>query len=387
MPVIGDFFLKKLSLKNFRNHPNQEVALGFQLVFFTGENGAGKTSLLEAISFASILRSFRTHSPKEMISWNQKLYTIDLEYSDNQKQHTIHVGYGMQANQLNRSLIFDGNKINKITDFIGKFQTVFFSPNDILIIDTTPAERRRFFDMLLSSIYPDYLKNLQDYQKALRIRSVMLRRNQPGKVDLNFFRSLDQQIAEKGVILQKYRQGFFQNFQEPFNEYIKLISGGSEAWRLHYEPSIKEGDSLEKYKSCLEERLSNDLFHKKTSRGVHLDKIKILLEHTDKKHLDLREAASQGQKRTVALALKMAQYAYTKEKMRQTPVLLIDDVLNELDVTRRARFIEFLNETGQALITTTDLFGMEDFIQKKKEKVSLCIYQIKERSNIILTES
>ena len=386
MPLSDAFFLEKLSVKNFRNHPSSDIDLGFQLVFFIGENGVGKTGLLEAISLASILRSFRTRSSRDMISWNEQLYTIDLEYSDREKRNAIHIGYGMQANELNRSLIFNGKKIDRVVDFIGKFQTVFFSPNDMQIIDTTPAERRRFFDMLLSSLYPDYLKSLQDYQRILRIRSVMLRRGDSKKVDLTFFRSLDKQVAEKGALLQRHRQTFFQGFQGPFDEYVGLISGGDEAWRLRYEPSIKGGDSEEQYKSCLEKKLSDDLQQKKTSQGIHRDQIKLLLKHPEKNDLDLREAASQGQKRTVALALKMAQYAYTKEKMRQTPVLLIDDVLNELDITRRARFIEFLNDTGQALITTTDLFGMEEFIRQKKDQVSLCIYKLKNHSDRVVIE-
>ena len=178
----------------------------------------------------------------------------------------------------------------------------------------------------------------------------------------------------------------FQGFQEPFTEYVKLISGDNEAWNLVYKPSIVGGESAKHYFATLQENLNNDLHYKRTGLGVHRDQIKFFLKNVTKEKLDLREAASQGQKRTVALALKMAQYAYTKKKTNRTPVLLIDDVLNELDVLRRSRFISFLNETGQALITTTDLFGMEEFIQERKKYVSVCVYNIKNHEDKLIIE-
>ncbi len=380
------FALKNLRIKNFRNHSDTNISLNFQLVFFIGKNGVGKTSLLEAISLASILKSFRARSPKDIISWQQKLYTINLTYQDGQKNHNIHIGYHRDKNQSGRSLIFDGKKIKRISDFIGRLQTVFFSQNDIHIVDTTPLARRQFFDMLLSGLYSDYLRNLQEYQKILRIRSIILKQNTTQNPNLTFFKSLDKQIAQKGSFLQKYRETFFQEIQELFNKYVRLISGNTEDWTLYYKPSVKEGISSEKYFKILQENLLNDLKWKKTSVGIHRDQIKFYLKHPHHNELELREVASQGQKRTVALALKMAQYTYTKQKIQKTPVLLIDDILNELDVLRRGYFISFLNEAGQALITTTDLFGMEKFIQNKKEHVSICIYNIKNQEDKVSIE-
>ena len=173
------------------------------MFFFIGKNGVGKTSLIEAISLTSILKSFRARSQKHIITWDKEFYTIDVEYRDETKKHVIHMGYGIYNNQLKRSLIYNKKKIDKIKDFIGKFQTVFFSPNDILIVDTNPAARRQFFDMLLSSIHSDYLSSLQEYQKMLRMRSIVLRNNKCEKVDLTFFKSLDKQIAEKASFIQK----------------------------------------------------------------------------------------------------------------------------------------------------------------------------------------
>ncbi len=380
------FFLEKLCLKNFRNHSNTSVSLDSQLVVFIGKNGVGKTSLIEAISLSSILKSFRARSQKDVIAWNREFYTIDLEYRDEVKKHIIHMGYGLSNHQFKRSLLYNGKKIDKVKDFVGKFQTVFFSPDDILIVDTSSTARRQFFDMLLSSIYPDYLSSLQAYQKMLRMRSIILRRNKFPKVDITFFKSIDKQIAEKASFIQKNRELLFQGFQEPFTRYIKLISDDDEVWNLVYEPSIVEGVSAQKYFETLQKNLNSDLQYKRTGLGVHRDQIKIFLKHSKQKKLDLRDVASQGQKRTVALALKMAQYEYTKKKINRTPVLLIDDVLNELDVSRKSRFISFLNETGQALITTTDLFGMEEFIKKRKKYISVLIYSIQYHEDKLIIE-
>ena len=379
------FQLKRLELKNFRNLSEFNINLDHPLIFFTGENGSGKTSILEAISIASMLKSFRSNSWKDLVAWGKGLYTIDLLYSDREGDHNVHVGYHMKGSETQKSLIIDSQKKKRISDFIGKFHTVTFSPNDVQIIDTNLSARRSFVDMILSVTYRGYLENLQSYRKLNYMRSLMLRRSSVNNFDTNFFHGINAQMAESGSRLQKIRIDFFKEIQEPFQKYVKMISGGNDQWVLNYRPSIEGGEDQQKTYEHLEASLKKDIRLKYATSGIHRDQIRILFANSHERVVDIKEGASQGQKRTVALALKMAQFEYTISKTGNVPVLLVDDVLHELDVFRREKFIDFLDQIGQALITTTDLLGMETFIEKKKKQNSIQIYTLKKDSPMVVS--
>ncbi len=382
-----DFFpiqLTKLKLNQFRNHEKLDLDIDAQLVFFTGKNGVGKTSILEAISLANILKSFRTNSEKDIISWDHDFYTIDLEYLNKAGKNQLHIGYGGSSGSHSRSLFFNKEKIEKAADFIGKFQTVIFSPDDISIINTTPQARRNFVDMVISSLDRQYLKHLQRYRRILNMRSQMFKKSYPSNYDQTYFSSINRQITNSGANIQKKRVEFIEKFQILFYKYVAEISAQKDNWILKYDPSIKNGNEAEVYFENLQDSTPQDIRDKHTNKGIHRDRIRICLSND--KDMDLKQTASQGQKRTVVLALKMAQFDYVKSMTNETPVILIDDVLNEIDVTRRARFISFLNKIGQAFVTTTDLFGLENFINQKKKEMNLKIFQLVFKENKTILE-
>ena len=371
--------LTKISLQQFRNYKELEISLDAGIVFFIGDNGVGKTSILEAISIISILKSFRTNNEKDIISWGNGYYTIDISYSNKHGNNRLYVGYGSTVSSRTRSLFFNRDRVEKISDFIGKFQTVIFSPNDILIVDSDPTARRTFIDMAISSIDKIYLQQLQLYKRILKMRSALLKNTPPNQYDPLYFMGINKELAKVGSYIQKMRSVFFEDFQIPFNNYVSEISNNKDNWILKYQPSIKNGEDETKYFESLEQGVSNDLRVKQTLKGIHRDNIIISSEKNP--DFDLKQTASQGQKRTAALALKMAQFSYARKKTQETPVLLIDDVLNELDVERRTKFINFLNDIGQALITTTDLLGLDQFIKEKKNQTSIRVFQIQEIDN------
>jgi len=367
--------LKKINLTNFRIYSNIEIKTDYDILFLTGPNGAGKTSILEAISMAGTLRSFRKCVDKDMIKWNSDFYAVDIDFLENKDIHNLHLGYGKPPNhdKTTRSLRYNKEKLNKISDFVGKFQTVVFSPDDIEIIDTTPAERRRFIDITLASVDNKYINNLQKYKKSLQLRSFLLRNNRSTPIDKNYLNSIDSEMIPAGIYIQQKREEFIKQFQPYFEKYVALISNERDKWQIKYNPSVKDLNSVEEYKKTLEKSLPDDLRLRKTTKGNHLDRL--IFHVPDSPGLELKQTASQGQKRTAALALKMAQFSYAKEASHKTPVCLIDDVLNELDKNRRLSFLRFLSEIGQAIITTTDMSGLGDF-QKNMKTNSMGVFEI-----------
>ncbi len=366
--------LLKLSIENFRVYKNLELDLNSRLIFLNGENGIGKTSILEAISIASLLKSFRTSTEQDIIQWDKTFYSIRIQYMNSMGNHILHAGYGKQGRCQIRSLKKNGEAIKRIIDFIGQFQTVVFSPDDIALFDTTPIARRRFVDIVLSSFDRQYLINLQQYKKIMLMKSHFLRNTDLAKIDFIYLDSLNRELALKGTFLQKKRHDFTQEFQEPFQKYVDHISAGKDKWLFTYQPSIGFMQDEEMYFQKLRDLQKRDVQYKHTSEGIHRDQFCIILDRSP--HLDIKQVASQGQKRTVALSLKMAQFFYTRMKTNETPILLIDDVLNELDVNRKKQFIEFLEDIGQAIITATDSLGLEGFIREKQQNTTVKVFHI-----------
>lgn len=355
--------IRQIELKNFRNYPELRLNLDKGLVFLTGDNGAGKTSILEAIFLLSYLRSFRFSSDKELVHWGNTFYSVKARCESYASSMELFLAYGITPGGEQkipmRRLQVNRDKVQKVSAFLGKFKTVVFTPADIGIIENGPDERRRFLDMLLSAVYPSYLESLQRYTRTLRSRNVLLKGT--NTKDLNFLSALDTELALYGSQLLKHRLDFMDIFEKPFTEYVKTISGGKDSWLTRYQATIPEGFTQEEYLKKLTAQRDKDFSLRQTTTGIHRDR---LLFHSQPGNIEIRLAASQGQKRTAALALKMAQFTITRKVSGQTPVLLVDDVLNELDQGRRAYFVEFLKDIGQAIFTTTDLSGMTDFLRQ-----------------------
>ncbi len=369
--------VREIALENFRVFPKLQLAVSGDLVFFTGANGSGKTSLLEAVAVCSMVRSFRTVSDSDLITWDQNYYSVDVIFHDGQQELRLHAAYGRHDTTQNnqRRLLINKEKVSRLAAFIGRLPTVIFSPDDLEIIDSGPGERRRFLDILLSSLYPAYFEALQQYNRVLKQRSLLLRR---GVNDASYFAALDCELALHGSLIQEKRQQFVTNYQAPFERYVQQISHSRDAWQLSYRPSIVDGGDRHSYAAALAKNLPHDLKVKMTLRGIHRDRL--VFHPPQRPNLELQQIASQGQKRTVALALKMAQYAYVKEQTGKLPVLLVDDVLNELDINRRQAFIGFLHEIGQAIFTTTDVAEMEGFIKERRAHSRVEVFRVEKNS-------
>ncbi|GAB4435405.1 MAG: DNA replication/repair protein RecF [Turneriella sp.] len=363
-----------LSLTNFRNAEKVQYTFGNALIFITGNNGAGKTTILEAIGLTSFLKSFRFALDREMIRFGASFYRVEAGFSIGTNKHRIAIGFGRNPEDAKAVLVkrytFDGRANTKAAEIIGRIPSVVLSPDDMRIIAGDYAERRRFLDLLLSMLYPAYFAALQQYQRALKMRSQALK----SRPDEGMLAAIDRELAAAGVQILEKRRQFIPEFTAPFNENVARISAGKDAWEIDYHGDTRTVNTVEEYMAMLRERRANDLRLRQTTAGIHRDRIFFLADGSLRDLQaagdsvasalpDIRTVGSQGQKRTAALALKMAQFSYMQAKLGLRPVLLIDDVLNELDLGRRASFVDFLGNVGQVFFTTTDLVGMQDFMK------------------------
>lgn len=356
-----------LKLSNFRNAENAQYTFSDGLIFITGNNGAGKTTILEALGLASFLKSFRFALDREMVRFNASFYRLEVGFSIDSEKHRIAIAYGRNPEDLKAAAAkrysFDGRTNEKAANIIGRIPAVVLSPDDMRIIAGDHSERRRFLDLLLSMLYPAYFSALQHYHRALKMRSQLLKT----RPDESVLAAIDRELATAGVQILEKRRQFIPEFAEPFAANVAKISAGKDAWQITYHGDTKQVNTVDDYMQMLREHRANDLRLRQTTSGIHRDRVFFLAGgltgNADADPHEIRTVGSQGQKRTAALALKMAQFNYMQGKLGRRPVLLIDDVLNELDLLRRASFIDFLGGVGQVFFTTTDLVGMQDFLK------------------------
>ncbi|EMJ98208.1 DNA replication/repair protein RecF [Leptospira alstonii] len=349
-------FLKHLTLQNFRNHEELSLDFNSRLIFFVGDNGEGKTNLLEAICMLSWLKSFREPEDSNLIRWGSENYFLRGRIQENQKESVLEIGFTAKPT-VKRKLKFNQEEVKKRTDLIGKFITVLLTPMDLKIIESGPAERRKFIDAFISSFDPFYLESLLEYNKILKHRNALLK---TGGSDASHLSIWDKKLIEKGVIILNKREEIVLELNSFYQTNLNRLSGGKDELEMTYKPNVKnENEFVEK----LGRNLGRDLRLGYTSVGIHRDDLFI-----GSNERDITEFGSQGQKRSTVIALKTATFNYYRNVLNTTPVLLIDDVIRELDVKRREYFVDLVVNAGQAFFTTTDLEGIQDYVGKLQDQ-------------------
>lgn len=343
--------VKSLKLKNFRNYDLLNLDFDEEANIFYGDNAQGKTNILEAAYFSGTTKSHRGAKDKELIRFGNDEshietivekkginYRIDLHLKKNGPK-------GIAINKL---------PIRKASELFGIINFVFFSPEDLNIIKNGPAERRRFIDLELSQLDKIYLSNLTNYNRIVNQRNHLLKGiNIENKK--NFTDTLeiwDMQLVQYGNKLIDRRKQFVEDMNRIVSSVHKKLTGYKEEIQIIYEPS-NGNFTLDQ---AVERNRERDLRIKSTSVGPHRDDICIMSGD-----LDIRKFGSQGQQRTAALSLKLAEIELVKRTIHDTPVLLLDDVLSELDKHRQNYLLESINDI-QTLITCT---GVEDFVNHR----------------------
>ena len=332
--------LAHLRLRDFRNYTRLEVdfAPGFHLLL--GDNAQGKTNILEAIYLIATLRSFRGVGGAQMIRHGQKGYFVGGKVVG-QGEHEVKIYWSSPE----RSLSLDARPVRKLTDYLGVLRTVVFCTEDLQLVKGVARARRRFLDLLLSQTYPNYLPLLQRYTRALRSRNALLKQPRPDPVALDGF---SRELVKSGEEIIRLRRELVPKFSPLARLAYRRISSEAEELRLEYHPSVKQDFSVE-----LAQSRQREAAYRSTLVGPHRDDLQFLL--------DDRSAAqfgSEGQKRTLAITLKLAQAEYLTGLHGSPPVLLIDDIMGELDVKRRGGFLPLLQRaqqsSGQVFMTATE---------------------------------
>jgi DNA replication and repair protein RecF len=332
--------LAHLRLRDFRNYARLDIDFtpGFHLLL--GPNAQGKTNLLEAIYLLATLRSFRGVGGALMIRHGQKAYFVGASVLG-QGHHEIK----MYWSATERKLTLDARPVRKLSEYFGALRAVVFCTEDIQLVKGTPRMRRRFLDLLLSQTHPTYLPLLQRYTRALRSRNALLKQRPPDEAALDSF---SQALIQLGDQVVQRRRELAPRLSPLARLAYRRIALEADELRLEYQPSVKSDFAVE-----LAQARGRERTYRTTLVGPHRDDVQLLLNGRS-----AAQFGSEGQKRTLAMALKMAQAEYLTGLHGSPPILLIDDVMGELDAKRRTGFLPLLDSMhqgrGQVFMTCTE---------------------------------
>jgi DNA replication and repair protein RecF len=339
-------YLKKIELKNFRNYEEEAVEFHQKVNIITGKNAQGKTNLLESMYIMSLGKSFRTSKDTEMIGFDREFCRAKSISVKDGRELEIEITIGKEG----KSAKINGMKTAKNIDLLENVYMVVFSPEDLKIVKDEPEKRRKFIDRELCQLKPVYYRNLGRYKKILQQRNSLLK--QP-EVEEDVIAVWDESLAEYGAKIILERKRFIEKINVISREISRSITNGREATEIFYESNVELRDTYEEQKEYLKNilirNLKNDILRRSTSAGPHKDDLKICVEG-----IDIRHFGSQGQQRTAALSLKLAEIQLIKEETKVSPVLLLDDVMSELDAERQTFLIHSLEEV-QLFITAAEL--------------------------------
>ncbi len=349
-------WIKNIKINNFRNYKNEEINLSDNINIFYGDNAQGKTNIIESIFLGGFGKSFRTSKDKEMININENEAIVELEYEKLDRSGKIKIILGSKKN-----IFLNGIKLKKLSELLGNINIVIFNPDDINILKGGPQNRRRFLDIIISQLKPNYMYNLNLYLKTLEQRNNYLRQIKEENKDENLLDVWDEELIKYANIIYKYRYDYIEKIREKIKEIHSEITNKKENIEIEY---ITECYSKENYKNLLKQRRKLDIIKGYTTKGIHRDDFEIYIN--DKK-LDIY--GSQGQHRTTILSLKLSELQIIEDEIGEKPILLLDDFMSELDKKRINNFLDKIKNT-QVIITCTEKLDIEN----KK----ILIYNVKE---------
>ena len=344
-------YLKNLKLSNFRNYNNLSIDFDKGINILYGDNAQGKTNILEAIYFCSTTKSHKGSKEKEIIKINENESHIKLSIERNSCLHSIDMH--LRRNRT-KGVAIDKIPIKKISDLFGMINIVFFSPEDLNLIKDGPSKRRKFIDFELCQLDKLYLHNLTNYNKVIAQRNNLLKQISFNSKLLDTLSIWNKQLVKYGNYIISRREEFINSLNEIVYDIHSKLSGGREELIIKYQPNIK----IDNFEDELNKVRDRELKVQITTVGPHRDDMIFL-----NGDIDIRKFGSQGQQRTCALSIKLAEIELVKKLINDKPILLLDDVLSELDSKRQNYLLDSIDGI-QTIITCT---GLEEFINKRME--------------------
>ncbi|MDU5260838.1 MAG: DNA replication/repair protein RecF [Clostridium celatum] len=349
-------FIKRLQMLNYRNYNVLDISLGPHVNVFMGDNAQGKTNILEGIYYCAFARSHRTSKDRELINWNSDNALLSVTVGRERLDKRIDISIlkdGKKAIQINKI------KIKKIGELFGNFNVVMFSPEDLKIIKDSPGVRRKFIDMELCQLNPKYYYNLVQYNKVLNERNSILRNRNINKDILDVY---DMQLVEFGYNIIIDRLEYIQKLNKYSTKIHSDITSGKEKIEFKYISTIKDLENIkENFYSLLGKNRSRDCERGITSIGPHRDDFTVLIND-----IDTKSYGSQGQQRTAVLTIKFSSLKIIKELTGEHPVLLLDDVLSELDFSRKRYILSTIGDI-QTIITCTGIEDLYEYLDDKSK--------------------
>ena len=352
-------YIENLALNHFRNYETAEIGFSKGINILYGDNAQGKTNVLEAIYMLATTKSHRGNHDKEIISFGEDEGHIRGQIVRNDISHRIDMHL---RKQKSKGIAVDMVPLRKSADLFGIMHIILFSPEDLSIIKNGPSDRRRFMDMELCQLSRIYYSDLSGYNKVLYQRNNLLKQISYNSKQLDTLPVWDMQLTEYGKKVIKEREKFISLLNEIIPDIHGKLTEGKENLKVRYVKSANP----DTYETELDEKRDSDIRYQTTQIGPHRDDMEFVIDD-----MDVKKYGSQGQQRTVALSLKLAEIELVRRTIDEEPVLLLDDVMSELDAGRRDALLASIKDT-QTIITCT---GYDDFI---KERLSVDrIYRVR----------
>lgn len=359
--------LKNIQISNFRNYESLllEFHKGINIIY--GENGQGKTNLLESIYVLALTKSHRSFIDQHLIqNGKEAAKLIGLIQKD---QMPLELEVGIKKTTKNYRI--DQNQIRKTSDYISTLNIIIFYPEDLELLKGSPTLRRRYLNMELSQIYSHYINVLNDYNKLLKMRNDLLKKMFKNEIfDQVYYDILNEYFMEKAILIYRMRKKFIEKLNDNCPKIYHDLSG-LDGFKIRYQTSIDlEAISESEMKKCLEQKLKEMFPTEKrlgtTLVGPHRDEIEFYLGESN-----LKNYGSQGQQRMAVLALKLAEIEIIKTKTSETPILLLDDVFSELDEVKKNNLLKYIDQNVQTIITTTDLSHVDESIRNCSKLIKI----------------
>ncbi|MBR5527584.1 MAG: DNA replication/repair protein RecF [Clostridia bacterium] len=383
----------KLKASRYRNIENAEIEFSDGVNLLYGKNGAGKTNALEAVYLFAICKSFRTGKESDFIMHGSENAEISLSFTDSFCKNSENKNMGLEfLKNGKKKMLYEGVEIPKISEFVGRFRAVFFTPDHLSLIKGAPDERRRFADMALSQIKPSYIKCLNEYYRILSQRNSLLKKAKLGeKTDKDLLYVYSEALSQSAAVITKQRAYFSEYLEKEAERFYREISGGNENLFIRYISSEKDEPkdtekTKNKYLSLYTSNIESEIRYGATKYGPHKDDLMFYIakkrgdaeilkvcgnedEENENSNLYAEFAArtfgSQGQQRSAVLSLKLAEGEIIRSLCGEYPVYLFDDVLSELDNQRKYQLMSLFSDK-QVVITCCDENAFDKSLTQKR---------------------
>jgi DNA replication and repair protein RecF len=355
-------YLKTLALTNFKNYELNELEFSPKINCFVGNNGVGKTNILDAIHYLSLTKSFFNNIDSISVRHGEDYFIIQGSFVRDGEEDQIYCAFQKQKQKL---LKRNGKEYQKLSDHVGRYPVVMISPADSALITEGSEDRRRFMNKIISQYNAEYLDSVLRYSKVLQQRNKLLKDlNQSSQNDPDILSIWDAQLVKYGSYIFDERNILVNELIPVFQEYYSMISAGREKVRLQYKSHLSNGD----YAEALINSQTKDRYLEYTTTGIHKDDL--LLEMND---YAVKSLGSQGQQKSYLVALKLAKFDYIKRKAGFSPILLLDDIFDKFDAERVEQIIRLVgnHRFGQIFITDTQQNRLQEILSGLKTDYKL----------------